>query len=122
MLEAQLCGLAIVTTDRHGESSYIVNGENGFVSNDMEALLAHVRFLGEHPQELQRIGANGRTTAQRIFGSERFLAEWEALLAEAVSGAQLSAIAGAGEVSTCEEPTRYANASVREYVDCASPW
>jgi glycosyltransferase involved in cell wall biosynthesis len=97
MLEAQLCGLAIVTTDRHGESSYIVNGENGFVSNDMEALLAHVRFLGEHPQELQRIGANGRTTAQRIFGSERFLAEWEALLAEAVSGAQLGVIAGAGE-------------------------
>jgi len=94
MLEAQLCGLAIVTTDRHGESSYIVNGENGFVSNDMEALLAHVRFLGEHPQELQRIGANGRTTAQRIFGSERFLVEWDALLAEAVSGAQLSAIAG----------------------------
>jgi glycosyltransferase involved in cell wall biosynthesis len=98
MLEAQLCGLAIVTTDRHGESSYIVNGENGFVSNDMEALLALVRFLGEHPQELQRIGANGRTTAQRIFGSDRFLAEWNALLAEAVSGAQLGAIAGrAGE-------------------------
>ena len=98
MVEAQLCGLAIVTTDRHGESSYIVNGENGFVSNDMEALLAHVRFLGGHPKEVQRIGANGRATAQRIFGSERFLAEWDALLAEAVSGAKLSAIAGrAGE-------------------------
>ena len=49
-------------------------------------------------RRLQRIGANGRATAQRIFGSERFLAEWEALLAEAVSGAKLSAIAGgAGE-------------------------
>ena len=33
-----------------------------------------------------------------IFGGERFLAEWDALLAEAVGGAKLSAIAGgAGE-------------------------
>ena len=69
----RLSGLAIVTTDRHGESSYIVNGENGFVSNDMEALLAHVCFLyGGRPKEVQRIGANGRATARRIFGSEKF--------------------------------------------------
>jgi len=47
---------------------------------------------------VQRIGANGRATAQRIFGGERFLADWDALLAWAVSGAKLSAIAGrAGE-------------------------
>ena len=98
MLEAQLCGLAIVTTDRHGESDYIVNGENGFASNDMETLLGHVRFLGAHPKEAQRVGANGRATAQSVFGSERFLAAWDALLAEAVGGAKLSAIAGgAGE-------------------------
>jgi hypothetical protein len=98
MVEAQLCGLAIVTTDRHGESGYIVNGENGFASNDMDELYAHVRFLCAHPKEVQRIGANGRRTAQRIFGSERFLSEWDALLVEAVSGAKLSAIAaGAGE-------------------------
>jgi hypothetical protein len=94
MVEAQLCGMAVVTTDRHGESGYIVDGENGFVSNDIEALIAHVRFLGAHPKEVQRIGASGRATAQRVFGGDRFLAEWDALLADAVGGAKLSAIAG----------------------------
>jgi glycosyltransferase involved in cell wall biosynthesis len=98
MVEALMCGLAVVTTDRHGESGYIVNGENGFASNDMAELCAKVRFLLAHPREVRRIGANGRRTARRIFGSERFLAEWDALLGEAISGAKLSAIAGrAGE-------------------------
>jgi hypothetical protein len=98
MVEALMCGLAIVTTDRHGESDYIVNGENGFASNDMDELYAKVRFLLANPREAQRIGANGRRTARGIFGSERFVAEWEALLGEAVSGVKLSALAGrAGE-------------------------
>jgi hypothetical protein len=98
MVEAQLCGLAVVTTDRHGESGYIVNGENGFASNDMDELYAHVQFLYDHPNEVYRIGTTGRRTGQQIFSSERFVAEWEALLVEAVSGAKLSAIAGgAGE-------------------------
>lgn len=98
MVEAQSCGLAVVTTDRHGESSYIVNGENGFASNDMDELYAHVQFLYDHPNDVHRIGTAGRRTAQQIFSSERFIAEWEALLVEAVSGAKLSAIAGgAGE-------------------------
>jgi glycosyltransferase involved in cell wall biosynthesis len=94
MVEAQLCGLAVVTTDAHGESSYIVNGENGFAANDMNALYAQLRFLLSNPNEVRRIGANGRRTAQRIFSGERFLAEWNAILAEAVDGARLSAVAG----------------------------
>ena len=98
MVEALMCGLAVVTTDRHGELGYIVNGENGFASNDLDELCAKVRFLLARPKEVRRIGANGRRTAQRIFASERFLAEWEALLGEALSGAKLGAIAGrAGE-------------------------
>jgi hypothetical protein len=98
MLEAQLCGLAVVTTDRHGESSYIVNGESGFASNDMDELYAHIQFLCAHPKEVERIGTNGRHVAQTIFGGNRFAAEWDALIKEAVSGAKLSAVAGgAGE-------------------------
>jgi glycosyltransferase involved in cell wall biosynthesis len=94
MLEAQLCGLAIVTTDRHGESSYIVNGENGFASNDMNELFSHVKFLLAHPNEAARIGANGRQTAQRVFSSVRFLAEWDSLIAETMDGVGLDGRAG----------------------------
>ena len=98
MVEALLCGLAIVTTDRHSESGYIVNGENGFASNDMNELYVKVRFLVAHPKEVRRIGVSGRRTARRVFGGERFVAEWEAILAEAVSGTRLSAaVGGAGK-------------------------
>jgi len=86
MLEAQLCGLAIVTTDRHGESAYIVNGENGFASNEMDELYGYVRFLLSKPKEAARIGANGRQTAQDIFSGARFVAEWDMLIANVVGG------------------------------------
>jgi Glycosyl transferases group 1 len=84
MVEAQLCGLAVVTTNSHGEEAYIENGENGFASNNMEELYAFVEFLLRHPKELRRVGANGRRTVQCFFHAERFATEWDRLLVEAV--------------------------------------
>jgi glycosyltransferase involved in cell wall biosynthesis len=84
MVEAQLCGLAIVTTNSHGESAYIENGENGFASNNMEELYTCIESLLRNPKELRRIGANGRRTAQRIFNTDQFAAEWERVLAQAI--------------------------------------
>ena len=61
-------------------------------------LYVKVRFLLAHPKEVRRIGVSGRRTARRVFGGERFVAEWEAILAEAVSGTRLSAaVGGAGK-------------------------
>lgn len=87
MVEAQLCGLAVVTTNAHGESDYIENGENGFASNDMDELYTFVDFLLRNPKSTRRIGANGRRTAQRLFNSERFIAQWNRLLVGTVAGA-----------------------------------
>jgi len=84
MVEAQLCGLAIVTTNSHGESAYIKNGENGFASNNMKELYACIESLLKNPKELRRIGANGRRTAQQFFHIDQFVAQWDRLLAEAV--------------------------------------
>jgi Glycosyl transferases group 1 len=84
MVEAQLCGLAIVTTDSHGESDYIENGENGFASNNMSELHEFIEFLLRNPKEIRRIGANGRRTAQEAFNSEQFIAAWDRLLVETV--------------------------------------
>jgi hypothetical protein len=84
MVEAQLCGLAVVTTNSHGEEAYIENGENGFASNNMEELYAFVELLLRHPKELRRIGVNGRRTAQCLFHTDRFATEWHRLLVEAV--------------------------------------
>lgn len=84
MVEAQLCGLAVVTTNSHGESHYIRNGENGFASNNMEELHGFVEYLVRNPREAQRVGSNGRKMAQRLFNAERFLADWGGLIVEVV--------------------------------------
>lgn len=47
--EAMLCGLAVVTTNSNGEDEYIVNGENGFASNDMNELYGYLEFLYANP-------------------------------------------------------------------------
>jgi hypothetical protein len=83
MLEAWHCGLAVVTTDSNGESDYIVNGENGFASHDMDELYAYVEQLLRNPREIRRIGANGRLSAERLFNTERFVAAWDSLLLDA---------------------------------------
>jgi glycosyltransferase involved in cell wall biosynthesis len=89
MIEAQLCGLVVVTTNSHDEMAYIQNGENGFTSNNMEELYAFVEFLLRNPKELRRIGANGRRTAQSFFHTDRFVAEWNRLLIETVCPAAM---------------------------------
>ena len=83
MVEAQLCGLAIVTTDAHGEASYIENGVNGFASNDIDTLIDFVDYLRQNPLEIEHIGDAGRAVAQRLFNIERFSADWDRILIEA---------------------------------------
>jgi glycosyltransferase involved in cell wall biosynthesis len=85
--EAMLSGLAIVTTASHGEEEYIINGENGFCSNDEDELLDFLLFLTAHPEEVERIGKNGREMARDLFHIDRFTAEWNTLLQTVVEGA-----------------------------------
>ncbi len=93
MIEALLCGLAVVTTASHGESAYITNGENGFASNNMSELYRYIEFLWRHPKDAQRIGVNGRRMAQGIFNSDKFIADWNSLVLEAVHGGVSNQIA-----------------------------
>ena len=83
MVEAQLCGLAVVTTNMNGESSYINNGVNGFVSNDVNELIGVVAHLRQNPLEIESIGRNGRIAAERRFGPENFIKQWNAVLSNA---------------------------------------
>jgi hypothetical protein len=82
--EAMLTGLAVVTTDSHGESEYIENGVNGFCGNDLEELIEALIYLKTHPAEARKIGRRGRETAQRVFNIDQFARQWDALLAEYV--------------------------------------
>jgi hypothetical protein len=90
--EAMLCGLAVVTTNMHGESDYIVNGENGFASNDMEELFEWLVWLHRNPKEARRIGVNGRRTAQDVFSIDRFVRRWDIVLDHVISGRRIGGL------------------------------
>jgi glycosyltransferase involved in cell wall biosynthesis len=83
--EAMLCGLAIVTTNSHGESEYIQNGVNGYASNNIRELYEYLEFLYHNPKEVRRIGKAGRETAQKVFHIDRFIAQWQEVLGKVIS-------------------------------------
>ena len=80
--EAMLCGLVPVTTNSHGEDRYIQNGVNGFCSNDMQELYENLVYLHQNPDVARTMGMAARKTAHEYFHIDRFVGEWEALLAE----------------------------------------
>ncbi len=82
--EAMLCGLAVVTTNSHGEDAYIVHGENGFCSDDIDELIACLQRLQADPDLTRKIGQAGRETARERFHIRRFQAEWRDLVAEVI--------------------------------------
>jgi Glycosyl transferases group 1 len=82
--EAMLTGLAVVTTNSHGEDEYIENGVNGFATNDPGELVEYLRYLLSHPEQTRKIGQAGRETAQRVFHIDRFVDQWNDLLREHV--------------------------------------
>ena len=83
--EAMHTGLAIVTTDSHGESDYIKNGINGFCSNDMDELKDFLEYLLKNPDQTQKIGQKGRETAQRFFHINDFISQWNDLLKDVLN-------------------------------------
>ena len=82
--EAMLCGLAIVTTNAHGEDEYIRNGVNGFCSNDFDELISFLLDLQTRPAQARRLGMAGRETAQKFFHISRFIDAWNDLLSDYV--------------------------------------
>ena len=84
--EAMLTGLAVVTTNSHGEEEYIENGVNGFCSNDIEELIDFLLYLKAHPKETRAMGQAGRETAQKVFHIDNFVRQWNELLRDRMEG------------------------------------
>jgi len=83
--EAMLMGLAVVTTNSHGEDEYIENGVNGYCSNDFNELIDCLKILKADPKKARQIGLAGRKTAQEFFHINRFIKSWNNLLHEIVN-------------------------------------
>jgi glycosyltransferase involved in cell wall biosynthesis len=65
--EALACGLPLVTTPNSG--SVVRDGIDGLVvgPGDVEGLCERIRFLYDHPEARQRMGAQGRDLIQRRY-------------------------------------------------------
>lgn len=74
VLEAMATGMPIVTTPNN--SSPIVDGVNGFVSEDIERLRAHIQELLSDLDLAQRLGRQARETACDRFHIRKFLQDW----------------------------------------------
>jgi hypothetical protein len=82
--EAMLLGSPVVALATTEMPTVIENGRNGFTSTDPAVLEAAMAALLEDRGLAHSIGTAGRQTARERFSIERFVAAWNAVLAEAV--------------------------------------
>lgn len=77
--EPMMCGVIPVSARNHDVDRFVVNGVNGFHSEDVGELREQLMFLHKNPAAVRRIGAEARRTACTVFNYDRYLSEWTAL-------------------------------------------
>ena len=84
VIEAMMVGLPIVGLATTEMATLVENGVSGFVSTDVEQLIAPMRDLLDHPDEARRLGEQARRAALGRFSIERFTRDWEDAFATVV--------------------------------------
>jgi glycosyltransferase involved in cell wall biosynthesis len=84
VIEAMAIGMPVVALATTELPTVIEDGVNGFVSCQPEILIEHMRELIADPALAARLGRRGRETAQARFGLDRFRADWDRALREAI--------------------------------------
>lgn len=82
-LEAMSCGIPVVSTDNNLITDIIVNGYNGYRTNDENEMKEHLQRLLNSPAECKELGDNARKTILEKFPLDRFTQNWNNLLEEA---------------------------------------
>lgn len=83
LIEAMMLGLPVVVLATT-EASEAVPADAGVVSTNVDVLVEAAHWLLEDHEAAQRLGKNARAAALDRYGLERFLADWDRLLAEVV--------------------------------------
>jgi hypothetical protein len=81
LLEAMHLGMPVVALQATEVSRAVPPGA-GFVSTNLDELVLGARLLLEDPDTARRIGAAARDAALARYGLDRFLREWDTLLAD----------------------------------------
>ncbi len=73
ILEAMSCGRAAITTDVPGCRETVDDKENGILVpvKDVKSLAEAMKYMIEHPEEIQRMAKNGRSKAETVFDVQK---------------------------------------------------
>ena len=84
VIEAMTIGMPIVALATTELPTVIENGVSGYVSCDLDYLVARMGDLIADPEHARRLGANARATASDRFGLDRFIRDWNAAFTRAI--------------------------------------
>jgi len=76
MLEAMACECAVVTTATCMIPEIIIDGHNGFISNDETELREKFQYLLDNPKVARELGQNARKTILNNFAEDRYVKQW----------------------------------------------
>ena len=81
LIEAMACGCPVVSTATCMIPEVIVDGYNGFITNDEEQMREKTIMLLNNPKLAAQIGNNARKTIEDQFSLGRFTNDWNQLFA-----------------------------------------
>jgi hypothetical protein len=84
VIEAMTIGLPVVALATTEIPSVIENCVTGYVSCDVDELIARMRSLIDDPALARWLGDNAREVACQRFGLERFVHDWDAAIERAI--------------------------------------
>lgn len=79
LLESMACGCAVVSTATCMIPEIIIDGYNGFITNDEEQMRNKIVMLLNNPTLAAQLGNNARKTIESEFSLERFTNDWNQL-------------------------------------------
>jgi len=79
LLEAMSVGCPVVTTKTTDIQDVIVDGENGFITNDVDQIVARCKELINNKDLAKKIGNNARQTILDKFGHASFIEKWNSI-------------------------------------------
>jgi glycosyltransferase involved in cell wall biosynthesis len=85
VLEGMALGIPVVALATTEYATAIEDGVSGYVDTSVERLVERMRGLLAAPAEARRLGEGARRRARERFSLDRFVRDWEAVLAEATA-------------------------------------
>ncbi len=84
-IEAMTLGMPMVALATTEWPAVVVDGFNGYVSNDVAVLIDRMRHLLRDKQEACRLGQNAKKVAEDRFHIDRFIRDWDEAFHEVAS-------------------------------------